>query len=268
MKMPKMSIITVCFNAVSVIEKTILSVLAQQYQNIEYIVIDGGSKDGTVDILEKYASKISYWVSEPDNGIYDAMNKGVRVSTGDYIGFINAGDKYVSDSVIGEVSHLIQTHDPDVVYGDVVLAYSHGKYMAKPLELDLFDRLFPFSHPASFVKALRIKNNPFDLTYKIVADYNLFYCLFKKGCTFKYLPLPIAEFEAETGLSSKSVLPTFLEVSKINGRIYTIKGKFLYGLLWGKHQIKQVLSVIFPKLFTQATQASIKNKPYIHPFDD
>ena len=81
----KISIVTVCYNAVSVIENTILSVINQTYPDIEYIIIDGGSTDGTVEIIEKYSDRLAYWVSEPDNGIYDAMNKGIKVVTGDYI---------------------------------------------------------------------------------------------------------------------------------------------------------------------------------------
>ena len=90
----KISVVTVCYNAVDCIEETMLSVLDQTYPNIEYIVIDGGSSDGTADVIRKYADRLAYWVSEPDKGIYDAMNKGIVAATGDYINFMNAGDRY------------------------------------------------------------------------------------------------------------------------------------------------------------------------------
>src|SRR5688572_4810851 len=89
---PLLSIITVVYNGEQLLEKTILSILNQTYTNIEYLIIDGRSKDRTVDIIKKYENKISYWVSEPDKGIYDAMNKGMNAAKGDYIWFINAGD--------------------------------------------------------------------------------------------------------------------------------------------------------------------------------
>src|ERR1700744_4940678 len=92
MNEPKISVITVCYNAVKVIEPTLLSVITQAYNNIEYIVIDGGSNDGTVELIKKHADKITYWVSEPDEGVYDAMNKGIDKATGSWVYFIGAGD--------------------------------------------------------------------------------------------------------------------------------------------------------------------------------
>ena len=118
---PKISIITVSYNAVATIEQTILSVINQTYENIEYIIIDGGSTDGTIDIIKKYKDKISYWVSEQDNGIYDAMNKGIDVATGDYIQFLNADDCLVNKEIIKIVKERrenqelidINSHDSD-----------------------------------------------------------------------------------------------------------------------------------------------------------
>ena len=93
------SVITVCYNAENNLERTILSVLNQTYSNIEYIIIDGGSTDGTIDLIKKYADKITYWQSETDKGIYDAMNKGIQKATGEWINFMNAGDLFSSTTI-------------------------------------------------------------------------------------------------------------------------------------------------------------------------
>ena len=99
MDAPIISVITVCYNVASSIEKTMLSVLNQTYKNLEYIIIDGNSTDGTVDIIKRYAERLTFWISEPDNGIYDAMNKGIVKATGEFLIFMNAGDQFLNDKV-------------------------------------------------------------------------------------------------------------------------------------------------------------------------
>ena len=105
---PLFSIITITYNAERWLEQTILSVLSQSYAGIEYIVIDGGSTDGTVEIIRRYASGIAYWTSEPDKGIYDAMNKGLQRATGDYVWFINAGDTFYAANTMQQVATLLE----------------------------------------------------------------------------------------------------------------------------------------------------------------
>ena len=123
------SIVTVSYNAVLTIEQTILSVINQTYPNVEYIIIDGGSTDGTVDIIKKYANKIAYWVSEPDKGIYDAMNKGGLKATGDFIQFLNAGDWFENEHVIEKIFKDWYKR-VDVIYGDMIIRRSDGVYYA------------------------------------------------------------------------------------------------------------------------------------------
>ena len=119
MLQPTFSIITITYNAVRLVEQTLLNVLSQSYPNIEYIVIDGGSTDGTVDIIKRYESGLAYWVSEPDKGIYDAMNKGLQKATGDYVWFINAGDSLCSSDTVQSVVSRLQKRKtlPDIIYG-------------------------------------------------------------------------------------------------------------------------------------------------------
>ena len=143
------SIVTVSYNAVLTIEQTILSVINQTYPNVEYIIIDGGSTDGTVDIIKKYEDKIAYWVSEPDKGIYDAMNKGGLKATGDFIQFLNAGDWFENEYVIEKIFKDWYKR-VDVIYGDMIIRRSDGVYYAKAQDLSHFENDFPLFHPSTW----------------------------------------------------------------------------------------------------------------------
>ena len=126
------SIVTVSYNAVLTIEQTILSVINQTYPNVEYIIIDGGSTDGTVDIIKKYEDKIAYWVSEPDKGIYDAMNKGVVVATGEWINFMNAGDIFTDGDVIDKLFHQnIIINRVGIVFGDTLVVFRNREKIVR-----------------------------------------------------------------------------------------------------------------------------------------
>ena len=122
----KVSIITVVFNGIRTIEQTIKSVLNQSYKNIEYIIIDGGSTDGTLDIIRKYENYLSYIISEPDHGIYDAMNKGIQKSTGDIVGIINSDDWYEVNTV-SQVVERFESFAVDLVYGDINFIGKNGE---------------------------------------------------------------------------------------------------------------------------------------------
>lgn len=116
----KISIVTVCLNSVETIEDTIKSVLIQDYEDIEYIVVDGVSSDGTLDILTKYQSRISKCISEPDSGIYDAMNKGIKLSSGDIVATLNADDMYADETIVGRMVEFMRSNGLDAAYGDLV----------------------------------------------------------------------------------------------------------------------------------------------------
>lgn len=118
--MPTISIITIVYNGASLLEGTIQSVLAQTYPHIEYIVVDGGSTDGTVELIKKYEHGIAEWVSEPDNGLYDAMNKGMVLATGDFLWFMNAGDHIYAPETTAKMM-AVRTPDTDILYGEVML---------------------------------------------------------------------------------------------------------------------------------------------------
>ncbi len=130
-KQPLCSIITVVYNGEDFIEETILSVINQTYNNIQYIVIDGGSSDKTVEIIKKYENKINYWISEPDKGIYDAMNKGINVSCGEWLNFLNAGDSFVNEHIINSIFST-EHSDTTIIYGDVKILKECGQSYIHP----------------------------------------------------------------------------------------------------------------------------------------
>jgi glycosyltransferase involved in cell wall biosynthesis len=192
----KVSIITVAFNAFNTIRVALESVLAQDYTNLEYIVVDGGSGDGTQDIINEYSHKITKFISEPDKGIYDAMNKGIQLSTGDFIAFLNADDFYGHDKVISLVAKALHESSADVLYGDLVYVdkedtnkivrfWKSGDY--KPG--DFLGGWMP-PHPTFFARRdLFILYGNFNLKLKSSADYELMLrFIHKKKAKVAYLP--------------------------------------------------------------------------------
>ena len=241
----KISIITVSYNAVLAIEKTILSVLNQTYKNIEYIIIDGGSTDGTVDIIKKYSTNISYWVSEPDKGIYDAMNKGILKATGEYIQFLNAGDVIYSNKTIQSIINKIPNINNDVIYGDIAIEKKIGLYHFVPLKLETFQYRFPIYHPSTWVKSKILKEQKFDTSFKIAADFNFFRKIYFSKATFYYTPLIFTIFEGEEGISSTNHKRLWLEKQIITR---TTKLQIKKTIFYIKYEVKSLIKKMINKV--------------------
>ena len=179
----KISIVTIVYNGSDIIENTINSVINQTYINIQYIIIDGGSKDGTQDIIKKYEEKISYWKSEPDKGIYDAMNKGIAASTGDYIIFMNAGDRFYDVNTIKDVFN--KNNSEDIIYGNTILDTDGVLSLSVAKQFEKIKYGMPFCHQSVFVKLSLMKKHNFSLDYKLASDYNFFVALYKDKASFR-----------------------------------------------------------------------------------
>ena len=174
---PLISIITVVYNGDKHLEKTIVSVVNQSYDNIEYIVIDGGSTDKTVDIIKKYSNLIDYWLSEPDEGIYAGMNKGIALATGDLIGIINSDDYYLEDAIEKIAFAAIQYQEANVFHANLMKLFPDKPaviyYSKQRLSKDDV-YIMPVNHPTVFVRReCYNKYGVFDTKYKYVADYDL-----------------------------------------------------------------------------------------------
>ncbi len=174
LSLPKISVITVVFNRVKDIEYTIESVAYQQYSSIEYIVVDGNSTDGTQDILNKYASKIDILISEPDEGIYDAMNKGLNNATGDYVLFMNGGDQFYNHTVLYDIFLQVGDRHPDIIYGECQVIDRQRQPMA--LRSDFYRRALPAKAiPEAYRYGTSISHQSFLARRPIVPKYDLRY---------------------------------------------------------------------------------------------
>lgn len=196
----KISVVTVCYNSFDMLKETMQNVDKQTYDNFEYIVVDGNSSDGTVDYLKNYNGKLTKYISEPDKGIYDAMNKGVKISSGDYVIFLNAGDIFAEDNTLYKIFHN-KDYDSDIIYGDVIRKMRDGRLILKKAPKPYNSHKMYFCHQSSFAKRDCLIDYPFDLKYKLSADFNFCKILTLLNKKFTQLDLPIAIYDM-TGVSN------------------------------------------------------------------
>lgn len=183
----RVSIITVTLNSARTLEDTIVSVMNQSYDNIEHIIVDGGSTDGTLAIIEKYRKHIAHFISEPDKGIYDAMNKGIKLATGDLIGTLNSDDIYADNTVISEVIGKFSQIDTDILYADLWYVKNNdiNKVVRRFRSSQFHPSLLPYgiapAHPTMFVKRHIIESfGSYKTDYKISADFEFIARIFYK----------------------------------------------------------------------------------------
>ena len=242
--MDKISIITVSYNCVDEIEMSIKSVLEQDYPNIEYIIIDGASTDGTVDVIKKYENMISYWISEPDKGLYYAMNKGICISTGEWIYFLNAGDKLETNNTISRIFADKNYDNIHVLYGSVLSKRNNGIIKIEP-EHPFFDKGHRFlsmglSHQGVFVRGWLCKKYLFDTKYRCCADFDMLFRIHAAGYTFFRINVIIAEIEGRGGFSNDNRKIQRFEEAKIYGVEKTIKFRMYNLYLDFKGSIKNI----------------------------
>ena len=195
--MEKVTVITVARNARNDLRRTMESVARLSYPDVEYIVVDGASTDGTVEMLEK--SKGVRWTSEADRGIYDAMNKGVTKATGEWVIFMNAGDRFASDDVIERVFSHPETDAADVIYGDVVKRGTVCSASPEPVD---GHRMF-FCHQSCIARCKCLIDTPFDISHRMSADFKWVKMMIKRGRRLVYVPVAVSEFDTG-GVSNTS----------------------------------------------------------------
>ena len=230
---PKFSIITVTYNAEKVLEDTIQSVIFQTYRNVEYIIVDGASKDHTLEIVNKYHNRINKVISEPDKGLYDAMNKGIQLATGDYLCFLNAGDKFHDSETLQKIVHTLKGQElPDVIYGETAIVdeeghFLHMRRLSTPAHLNWksFKQGMLVCHQAFFANRELAINHLYDLQYHFSADFDWCIRIMKKAKCLHNTRLTIIDYLNE-GMTTKnhkaSLKERFCIMAKHYGLISTI----------------------------------------------
>ncbi len=221
--MPAISIITAAYNASTTLAATIDSVRSQISDAYEFIIVDGGSKDGTVEVLRHHDAHIDHWVSAPDEGMYDAMNKGAALAKGQYVSFLNADDRYFPHTIAEVVKHMENHPNADVIHGNMV--------KVKELDGQIYEReerprpeFMPqgmgIFHPATFVKkACFDALGGYDTAYRLAADYAFFLQLWQQQLGFSYIDMPLAYFSL--GGASNVGCGTYREAAAIQERYHT-----------------------------------------------
>lgn len=223
---PKFSVITVTYNAAAVLEDTIQSVILQTYHHVEYIIVDGASKDGTLAIVDRYRDRIARVVSEPDKGLYDAMNKGIELATGDYLCFLNAGDSFHEDDTLQQMVHTLsaQAELPDVLYGETELVDQEGHFIRmrrlsapEVLTWRSFKQGMLVCHQAFFAKRSLVE--PYDLQYRFSADFDWCIRVMKKARTLHNTHLTVIDY-LEEGMTTQNRKASLCERFRIMVRHY------------------------------------------------
>lgn len=222
---PKFTIITVTYNAEKVLEDTIQSVVTQTYKNMEYILIDGASTDKTMNIINKYRNHIHTVISEPDKGLYDAMNKGIRLATGNYLCFLNAGDTFHEDDTLQRMIHSIPPNKlPDILYGETEIVDSEGHFVRmrrlsapERLTWKSFRKGMLVCHQAFFVRHTLVE--PYDLAYRFSSDFDWCIRMMKKACTIHNTHLTLIDY-LEEGVTTQNHKASLKERFRIMVKYY------------------------------------------------
>ena len=224
---PKFSIITVTYNAGKVLEDTIQSVVFQTYRNVEYIIVDGGSKDNTLEVAEKYRDRISKVISEPDKGLYDAMNKGIRLATGDYLCFLNAGDELHENETLQKLVHTLKGKElPEVIYGETAIVdeeghFLHMRRLSAPdtLTWKSFKQGMLVCHQAFIARRELAINDLYDLRYRFSADFDWCIRIMKKAKCLHNTRLTLIDYLKE-GMTTRNHKASLKERFRIMAKHY------------------------------------------------
>lgn len=253
--MKKLSIITINYNNRDGLRKTIESVVNQTWQDFEYIVIDGGSKDGSVEVIKEFANHIDYWVSEPDKGIYNALNKGVAVAQGEYCNFMNSGDCFCNDTTLEKVFAI--NSSSDLICGNTITPH----YIKKAPPEITFQFLFNFAicHQSAFIRTTLMKKYGYDEKYKIVADRKFFIqALLLDNCSYQAADVDVVKYDI-TGFSAANPVQSRLEYAQVLEELVPERIRIDYGR---KSQGELYGDTDYDKLFVEIRKRNYRKPIY------
>lgn len=254
----KITIITVSFNSAKTIKDTIESVRSQTYQDFEYLIVDGGSKDGTLNIIRQYESCFGQrlrWISEPDKGIYDAMNKGIRLASGEVVGILNSDDYFTSNSVLEQIAEAMSDPDIDAIYGDVHYVSNDQPphctryYSSRIFRRNLMRFGFMPAHPSFYCRrTIYEKYGGFDTSFRIAADFeNLLRLIFINRIRTRYIPLDFVTMR--TGGASSSGMISHRQILKEHIAAYKQNHVYSNLLFEGIRYVYKIGEILVSKIF-------------------
>ena len=255
--MNKISIITVVYNDEKRISETIKSVYNQNYNNLEYIIIDGHSSDNTIKTIKAINCKIDHLISEPDKGIYDAMNKGVKNASGDWILFLNAGDTFYNENTLSDIFNFKDLDLYDVIYGRHMWDYKSFKKESSERPLELMYKTLPFCHQASITKRTLLLKYPFNLHFKIIADYDFFRKVYFKKANFMYCPVVFVNYLCTGGVSSNNMIKLYLENFEITKDLFILTrfSRLIKNII--RYELTICVKTLLPNYLIQLIRRSI-----------
>ena len=233
-----LTVVTVVYNGKDALEETIRNVVHQTYPHIEYLIVDGGSDDGSVDIIRRYESRITSWKSEKDTGIYNAMNKGTRMAAGEWICFLNCGDVFVDNAVVRHIAENIAAFsEPDVVYGNIFVKSSAGSLIERKAKEPCNIHRMYFCHQSAFVKTSVMRKYMFDERHEMSADYKFFKQCYFDDHTFVHIDFPVVIYDTN-GISNtcriKGLRDNIAVIKEIDKgyRKYIFMFRLYFGIYW------------------------------------
>ena len=250
------SVVTICRNMDAELRETARSVLRQRDVDMEYLVVDGASSDNTMSVIrdievECRARNISFiWSSEPDDGIYDAMNKGIRRATGEWIVFMNAGDRFASDHALADLLAAPGAEAADLLYGTTILERDFGRVVVNPRPLSRLQRKMAFCHQSMAVRMSLMKEHPFDTRFPVCADFEFVHWCYVSRKILKESQATVAVFDGTKGNSRKLRLQLDRECAIITGRNRTLSWKVQHALKVVEVGFNHVVRSVMPRSLT------------------